>query len=268
MSWPERPSDPDVQRLALPSGALAFTDEGEGTTVLAIHGLPGSRFDFRYLAPATPRSRFLRVDLPGFGDSPADSCGPTAAAHAALLVEALDALDVGGVALLAHSFGAGIAAHLAHQLGDRARGLALLAPAGMHPHNVLRHQRAVRALGAAARAPGLGWGVGHALVPAYRAIGFKRASAAEARRTFAVVGGWDWGATQQVAAELRARGLPALVAYAADDPIVEAPRMHAWAEALGSEPLTFASGGHTVQKTCATEIGAALMPWLERLPVS
>jgi pimeloyl-ACP methyl ester carboxylesterase len=268
VSWPERPSDPVVRPLPLPGGALALTDEGEGPAVLAIHGLPGSRFDFRYLAPAAPRTRFLRVDLPGFGESPGESCGPTADAHAAVLTEALDAIGVGEVALLAHSFGAGLAAHLAHRLGDRARGLAVLAPAGLRPHNVLRHQRTVRALGAAARTPGLGWGVGHALIPAYRAVGFKRASAAEARRTFAVVGGWDWAGTREVAAALGARRLPALVTYAEDDPIVEQPRMQAWADTLGVAPLAFPTGGHTVQKTRATEIGAALMAWLDGLPSS
>ena len=183
-----------------------------------------------------------------------------------MLTGVLDALAIGRVSLLAHSFGAGIAARLADRLGRRARGLAVLAPAGLRPHNLLRHQRTVRAIGAAARTPGLGWAVGHALIPAYRAAGFRRATAAEARQTFAVVGGWDWGETRQATARLAAAGLPALVAFADDDPIVERDHMVDWAAQLGVPPLRFATGGHGVQKTRATEIGAALDAWLGQLP--
>ena len=138
--------------------------------------------------------------------------------------------------ILAHSFGAGIAAHLAHDLGPLARGLAVLAPAGLVPHSLLRYRRVVRAIGRAARTPGLGWTVGHMLVPPYRAVGFRHASAAEARRTFSVVGAWDYASTRHVAS------------------------------ALGVRPLTFPTGGHTLQKTRASEIGGALCAWLDGLP--
>ncbi len=234
--------------------------------MLAIHGLPGSRFDFRWLAPALPGVRLVRVDLPGFGQTPASLAGPAIDEQTAYLKEVLDALGVVRPVILAHSFGAGIAAHLAHDLGPLARGLAVLAPAGLVPHSLLRYRRVVRAIGRAARTPGIGWTVGHMLVPPYRAVGFRHASAAEARRTFSVVGAWDYASTRHVASALGARKLPGLVAMAQDDPIVEPPCMQAWAHALGVRPLTFPTGGHTLQKTRASEIGGALCAWLDGLP--
>lgn len=261
MSHPERPSDPPVRRAELPTGTAVWTDEGSGPAVFAVHGMPGSRFDFRWLAPALSGFRVVRAELPGFGAAPVGGVGPGAAAIAAHLVCVMDAADVGRAVVLAHSFGAGLSAHLAEALGDRARGLALLAPAGLRPHSHLKHRRTLRALGMGARTPGLGWAVGHALIPPYRAVGFKRATAAEARRTFAVVGGWDWAGTRAVADGLRARGLPALVALAADDPIVEVPRARLWAEHLGVDPVVYETGGHGIQKTRADEFAAAFRAW-------
>ena len=261
MTWPERASDPALHTRTVPTGTAVWTDEGRGPPVLALHGLPGSRFDFRWLAPALEDFRVVRSELPGFGAAPVGAVGPDAPALVEHLSGLMDAAQMDEAVLLAHSFGAGIAAHLALALGSRVRGLALLAPAGLRPHSLLRHQRTVRILGAMARTPGLGWGLGHALIPPYRIIGFSRASAAEARRTFAIVGGWDWSATRDVADVLRSRALPALVALSEDDPIVEVPCARLWAEHLGVEPLRFESGGHTLQKTRAIEFARAFRAW-------
>lgn len=268
MTWPDRPSDPPVRHLDLPRGPAAITDEGTGPAVFAIHGLPGSRFDFRWLAPALPGVRFLRADLPGFGQTPAALAGPTFADQTAYLKAVLDVLGIDRVVLLAHSFGAGIAAHLAEDLGPRARGLAVLAPAGLVPHSMLRYQGVVGAVARAARTPWLGWAVGHLLVPPYRAVGFRRAGAVETRRTLSIVGAWDYASTCRAAAALGARKLPGLVALAEDDPIVEPPCMRAWAEALDVAPLAFPTGGHILQKTRASEIGGAVREWLDGLPPS
>ena len=60
---PESPSDPELQTVEVLGGPIAYTDEGEGQPLVAVHGLPGSVRDFRWLAPALPESiRLLRVD--------------------------------------------------------------------------------------------------------------------------------------------------------------------------------------------------------------
>jgi pimeloyl-ACP methyl ester carboxylesterase len=255
-----------VRRAELPDGTAVWTDEGSGPAVFAVHGMPGSRFDFRWLAPALAGFRVVRAEQPGFGAAPVAGVAPHAAAIAAHLVAVMDAAGVDRAILLAHSFGAGVSAHLAEALGERARGMALLAPAGLRPHSHLKHRRTLRAIGAGARTPALGWAVGHALIPPYRAVGFKRATAAEARRTFAVVGGWDWAGTRAAATRLRERGLPTLVALAADDPIVEVPRARLWAEHLGVDPIVYETGGHNLQKTRAVEFADALRAWHADLP--
>ncbi len=56
------PSDPPRQLVRLAGGLAAFSDEGEGPSVLAVHGLPGSGRDFRWLAPRL--SPFARVPRP------------------------------------------------------------------------------------------------------------------------------------------------------------------------------------------------------------
>jgi len=265
VSWPDRASDPPVRSASIPTGTATWTEEGDGPTVVAIHGLPGSRYDFRWLAPALPDFRWIRTEQPGFGDAPTGRVGPEVGDLIAHLSEVLDAAQVQQAVLVAHSFGAAVAAHLAEALGARVQGLALLAPAGLRPHSLLRHQRTVRTLGGIARAPGFGTALGHLLVPPYRALGFRRASAAEARRTFAVVGRWDWAGTRAVTDRLRVRGLPALVTLAEDDPIVEPARTLLWAERLGVAPVVWPSGGHSVQKTRALEFAAAFRAWHGRL---
>ena len=50
---------------------LAYTDEGTGPVVLAIHGCPGSVRDWRWLGhPLASHFRLIRLDLPGFGETP------------------------------------------------------------------------------------------------------------------------------------------------------------------------------------------------------
>jgi haloalkane dehalogenase len=68
----ELTSDPPPEVLQLPEGPLAYIDEGprEGRALIAVHGIPGSARDFRYLAPQlSSRVRFVRFDMPGFGGS-------------------------------------------------------------------------------------------------------------------------------------------------------------------------------------------------------
>ncbi len=256
MGWPDQPSDPPLVRA--PAGSVAWTDEGAGPAILAVHGLPGSVRDFRWIAPALPAARIVRVALPGFSGEPAGGHTPDALARH--VVATADAAGLDRVVLMGHSFGCGIAARAAAMLGDRVRGLALLAPAGIRPHNLLRHTRVVGVIGRAATTPGLRRATGAALLPLYRAAGFRHATADEARHTFAIVSRWPWPDMPALVARLA--HTPALVTWADDDPIVEEARFADWTDALGGAPLRFPDGGHAIQKTRALEIAAALAPLL------
>src|SRR5512140_2568419 len=101
---PPGPSDPPGRLVETAAGAVAISGEGpsDGLPILCVHGVPGSRRDFRYLAPLLAvRFRVLRVDMPGFGESPA---GPDAdlAAWAEVLLALPAALGLERFALLAH----------------------------------------------------------------------------------------------------------------------------------------------------------------------
>jgi pimeloyl-ACP methyl ester carboxylesterase len=59
-----------VSTAHLRKGPFTYTDEGAGEVVVALHGLPGSVRDWRWLAPALAGVRLVRIDQPGFGGTP------------------------------------------------------------------------------------------------------------------------------------------------------------------------------------------------------
>src|SRR5574339_256968 len=91
-------SDPPLRQVDLPRGRVAYTDEGPAgaPALIAVHGVPGSVRDFRYLAPhLTDAVRLVRVDLPGFGASPpAAEAVRTLAGRTLVLREVADVLGL------------------------------------------------------------------------------------------------------------------------------------------------------------------------------
>jgi hypothetical protein len=102
-----RTSDPEPQFLALPHGPLAYADEGprDAPIHVAVHGIPGSLRDFRYLAPQLCDGvRLLRLDMPGFGASaPLDEAIDSVPGRARVILEAADRLGLAEFAVLGHS---------------------------------------------------------------------------------------------------------------------------------------------------------------------
>src|SRR5688500_7794578 len=104
---PERPSDPPEVSGWLPRGPFGYTDEGEGVALVALHGLPGTVRDFRWLAPAiSPGVRSIRLEQAGFGGTPvATEPDPSLAARTELVIAMLDALSIDRFVVLGHSMG-------------------------------------------------------------------------------------------------------------------------------------------------------------------
>jgi pimeloyl-ACP methyl ester carboxylesterase len=100
------------------------------TTVLLIHGIPGSADNWRPVAQLLgQRHRVLTPNLLGFCGQPTppgpDSLlGPSQADH---LIQFLDASGADRVAVVAHDFGGPVAAHLVARVPDRVSALALFA---------------------------------------------------------------------------------------------------------------------------------------------
>ena len=117
---------------------LHYTDEGQGTPLLALSGLTRNSSDFDYVAPHLGGVRLIRLDYRGRGQSawsgPDTYTVPTEAGDVLAL---LDHLDLPSAAILGTSRGGLIAMGLAAGAKARLTGVALVdigpevAPAGL-----------------------------------------------------------------------------------------------------------------------------------------
>ncbi|MCP2259621.1 lipase [Streptoalloteichus tenebrarius] len=121
-------------------GSLYVHELGDpaGPPLIALHGITGHGARWRRLvAEHLADLRVIAPDLRGHGRSP--HVPPwTLERHAQDVLAVLDALDLGRVPVLAHSFGGAVALHLARLAPERVAGLVLLDPAiGMDPQVAL-----------------------------------------------------------------------------------------------------------------------------------
>ncbi len=131
----------EIRELVVDRVATRYRVVGEGAPVVLVHGLSGSwRWWQPVLEPLAERRRVHVLDLPRLGPRlPATEL-------AAWLGRWLDAASLGSVDLVGHSLGGLIAAELAAQQSQRARRLALVAPAGI-PCGTNMISRGLRLLG-------------------------------------------------------------------------------------------------------------------------
>lgn len=102
---------------------------GSGPTLLLIHGFGGSTFSWREVQPALAADfDVVALDLSGFGytERPKSDASYTVQAQAGLVLRLLDALGVSEADVAGHSYGAGLALHLAQTHPDRVRTLILV----------------------------------------------------------------------------------------------------------------------------------------------
>jgi len=125
--------------LPTPNGPLHYHVAGDGPPLLLLHGSgPGVSgwANFRGNLPALARDFTTYVlDMPGFGESYPPAKHPLAAAPAAVL-DFLDGLGLGPLAIVGNSMGGAVAARIAAKQPERVTrlvtiggvGLALLSP--------------------------------------------------------------------------------------------------------------------------------------------
>ncbi|MFO0554267.1 MAG: alpha/beta hydrolase [Polyangiaceae bacterium] len=266
MSTPPSPSDPPLRRVELSGGTVSYCDEGAGPCVVAVHGLPGSSRDFRWLAPVLARGvRVIRPDMPGFGGTAlAVEPDPSVDARARFVLEFLDALEVSRPVLLGHSMGGVVAARAVSMRSDRFTGLGLVSSPALRPHRLwLRLMRARRLLPYLAN-PTIAKLAGKALRPAFVKSGFRGSFSDMAlSHTLRCLAAVDFASH---AAAAKAPAPPCLVAFCDDDPMIEKELLIELAEACAPGPrLRFATGGHNPQKAWAEELGAAVVDWAAQL---
>ena len=264
---PETPSDPPLRVAWLPDGPFTYTDEGEGPVLVALHGLPGSGRDYRWLGAAIePRVRLIRIDQPGFGGTPrATGPEPTLDARARFVLGATEALGLDRFALVAHSMGGPVAMAVAARAPARVRGLALLASVGLSVHRLARktprHPDVARLLDVRLFA--------RVVLPSLRGgflrAGFPSSTSDEAMlHTTRVFSRLSFAEIRREAQRVRAE---TFVAWAADDALVEPAIGLELAAVLPPGPrLVFEDGGHNIQKTRAVELADGLSVWMRTLP--
>jgi len=94
-------------KIALKEGEMHYEDQGSGPTILFAHGTPTNSYEFRHLIAAlSKRFRCIAPDHLGFGQSSRpQSFAYTPEAHAAVLKEFVEKLDLRDITLVVHDFG-------------------------------------------------------------------------------------------------------------------------------------------------------------------
>ena len=116
-----------------PSLRISYDDVGSGpTTVVWLHGSPGSHSDFDALREQLPREwRSIAVDLPGFGYTSGEVPDYSIRAHARTVDALLDELGVERAHFVGFSMGGGVALELHALQPSRCASLTLLASIGV-----------------------------------------------------------------------------------------------------------------------------------------
>lgn len=107
-SWLDRQAYPFAfHEVGLSAGRMHYVDEGQGDTILFVHGTPTWSFEYRHLIAALSKThRCVAPDHLGFGlsERPADFAY-TPEAHARMLGEFVDTLGLERFTLVVHDFG-------------------------------------------------------------------------------------------------------------------------------------------------------------------
>ena len=258
---PEIPSDPPMKTVQLPRGPMSYVDTGgEGPVIVLVHGLPGSHRDFRWLEPAlSAGARVVRMDLPGFGQTPLKTMpGTTLPERGRVIVELLEALDLSGIVLAGHSMGGGVATAAAAQAPERIAGLALIASLGPRAHRA-RREHDPAPIARLMRVPILGRLMFPLVLKGFRRAGFKEEDRKILIHTLDCVAGTSFEDHRKHLALLN---IPTAVIWADDDSFIEPEIFIELGEAVPEGPrLRFEGGGHNIQKSRATEMAEVLTPF-------
>ncbi|HEU4603540.1 MAG TPA: alpha/beta hydrolase [Steroidobacteraceae bacterium] len=127
------PDVPGQQWLKTASGTIRYQVMGEGdTAVLFLHGFNShlGQWEGVWTRLRSSPYRFVRIDLPGYGQSSWRESDFTLSAQASRVVSLMDHLKLERAVLVGTSMGGSLAAWIASRNPNRVSGLALLAPSG------------------------------------------------------------------------------------------------------------------------------------------
>src|SRR5687767_7557339 len=115
-------------RVALRDGEMHYVDEGSGPPILFVHGTPTNSYEYRHLIAAlSKRYRCIAPDHLGFGESSRPRAfAYTPEAHANVLAEFVEKLNLADLTLVVHDFGGPIGLPLALAPNRRITRLVLM----------------------------------------------------------------------------------------------------------------------------------------------
>ncbi|HEY0117628.1 MAG TPA: alpha/beta fold hydrolase [Cellulomonas sp.] len=268
--WVTLPADTRLGTFDAPSGLLAAAEWGpdDGTPVLALPGVTGSKEDFALVGPLLARAGYhvVAVDLAGQYES--HTAGPRPGGRFDLALHVADAealLDAYGPAhLIGYSFAGEVATQLVVRRPEWVRSLTLVSAPPV-PGNALARMRVIGPLGrvvgargaAALMTWGVRWNLNRAPGARYRLVNHRLrltrpASVADAMAAMMRV--------PDVEDKLLVSGIPMLVTAGHGD-LWTAARHRAFAERIGAGVRIYDTG-HSPMETTPRELAADLLVFL------
>lgn len=141
--WPWTP-----RRYGDPDGAMAYVDEGDGPSLLLVHGTPTWSIEWAAVIDGLrDRFRCIAVDHLGFGLSSRPDAGYAPEDHARRFARFADHLDLSDVTLVVHDFGGPIALPWAVAHPERVRRVVVINTFGWPVDDVPHIARPARFMG-------------------------------------------------------------------------------------------------------------------------
>jgi pimeloyl-ACP methyl ester carboxylesterase len=262
-----------MPEIRLGEVSVVLDDEGQGDSVLLMHGFPTTRLLWKGVAPALVKDGFrvIAPDLVGYGSSQCPSTlEPDMASQAGWMLGLLDALGVERAAIVAHDVGSAAAQLLVARAPDRVRGLVVMD--GVHADSwAMDAVAGIQAWEEPSR-------LFRVLVRQVRGSPV-RLTEETVREVLGPYQGEEGGAkliraaralhpqqTVEIMPALRERRVPALVIWGEHDAYLGVEAVgRPLAELLGAE-LVVLSGGHFLPLDCPGEVATAVGRFLAQLP--
>ncbi len=256
---------------------LAVSREGRGTALVCLHAVGHGGGDFDAIAAAlSDQVEVIRIDWPGQGRSGPDVMPASAERYAQLLAQVLESLEISNPVIIGNSIGG--AAALLYASRNPARGLVLCDTGGLVPVSGLI-QGMTRLFHRFFRAgeQGAGW-FPRAYAWYYRFLVLPAAAAAGQRKRIIEAGpecagvlAQAWSSFGEPAADMRrlaaALEVPVWVAWSRSDRVIPLWLCRAAISRIPNVRLSTFKGGHTAFLEQPESFIAALLPFLQALPV-
>jgi pimeloyl-ACP methyl ester carboxylesterase len=122
----------DLHHMPVNGHDVAFRIEGQGQTILLIHGIGGDSATWLdVMNRLVDRYRVVAPDLLGHGESDKPTGDYSLGAHASFLRDLLGGLDIRRATIVGHSFGGGIAMQLSYQHPEACDRIVLESSGGL-----------------------------------------------------------------------------------------------------------------------------------------